>query len=86
MDEKNKKILTDMFELDIIELSKAKKEIEKGTFQSFGNLEKWIQFFINPLEGGDSKMEEMPEELKKAYEELQRLNANETEREIAERR
>lgn len=86
MDEKHKKILTDVLELDIIELSKAKKEIEKGTFQSFGNLEKWIQFFINPLEGGDSKMEEMPEELKKAYEELQRLNANETEREIAERR
>lgn len=86
MEEKHKKILSNVFEIDIIELPKAKTEIERGTFKSFGNLEKWINFFINPLEGGDSKMEEMPEELKKAYEELQKLNANEAEREIAERR
>ena len=32
------------------------------------------------------KWNKLPEELRKAYEELQKLNANEAEREIAERR
>ena len=86
IEEKHQKVLTDVFEVDIIELPKAKEEIEKGTFKEVGNLKKWIRFFIDPFEEGKSKMEEMPEEIKKAYEELQKLNANEAEREIAERR
>ena len=83
---KHGKLLTDVFEIDIIELPKANKDIENGRFNSFGNLEKWVEFFIDPFGKEISEMKEMSDELKKAYEELQKLNSNEAEREIAERR
>ena len=79
--------LTDVFEVDIIELSKVKKQLKSGTLDAPKDLKNWLTFLINPkeLEGG-TKMEEMSEEVKKAYELWQSLNLNEEEREIAEKR
>ena len=86
-EEKLKIKLTDVFEIDIIELSKAKKQLKKGTFEELKNLKDWVTFLINPKElEEESKMEEMSEEVRKAYELWQSLNLNEEEREIAEQR
>lgn len=85
-EEKTKIRLTDMLEIDIIELSKAKKQIRNGTFDEVKTLKDWITFLINPKELEGSGMEEMSEEVKQAYEVWQRLNLNEEEREIAEKR
>ncbi|MBR3002034.1 MAG: Rpn family recombination-promoting nuclease/putative transposase [Clostridia bacterium] len=85
-EEKLKIKLTDVFEIDIIELSKAKRQLKKGTFEEPKNLKEWVTFLINPKELEESKMEEMSEEVRKAYELWQSLNLNEEEREIAEQR
>ena len=86
-EEKLKIKLTDVFEVDIIELSKAKKQLMCGTFEAPKDMKDWVTFLINPKEMEEkSKMEEMSEEVKKAYELWQNLNLNEEEREIAERR
>ena len=60
---KHGKLLTDVFEIDIIELPKANKDIENGRFNSFGNLEKWVEFFIDPFGKEISEMKEMSDEL-----------------------
>lgn len=86
LEEKLKIELTDVFELDIIELSKAKRQLEAGALKETERLKDWIKFLINPQDMEESKMKEMSEELKKAYELWQSLNANEAERDAAERR
>ena len=85
MEEKLKIVLTDVFEIDIIELPKVKIALENGTFEGFGNLKEWMDFFINPNEEA-SQMDDLDEKIKKAYEEWQKLNENEEERELAETR
>lgn len=85
--EENLKIeLTDVFQIDIIELSKAKRQAKKGIFEESKNLRDWVTFLINPKELEESWMEEMSEEVKKAYELWQSLNLNQEERELAEQR
>lgn len=49
-------------------------------------MKEWVEFFINPFEKGESDMQDIDEELKKAYEILEELNSNEEEREKIERR
>ncbi len=85
-EEKLKIKLTDVFEIDIIELSKAKRQLMQGTFEEPKDIKDWVTFLINPKELEESEMEEMSEEVKKAYELWQSLNLNQEERERAEER
>ena len=86
-EEKLKFRLTDVFEVDIIELSKAKKDIMNGKFEAPQNIKDWVTFLVNPKKlEEESKMEEMSEEVRKAYEIWQNLNLTEEERERAEHR
>ena len=78
--------LTNDFQIDIIELSKAKRQLKKGTFEDEKNLKNWVKFLINPKDLEETKMEDLNEEVKKAYELWQSLNENEEERDAAERR
>jgi predicted transposase/invertase (TIGR01784 family) len=86
--EENRKIpLTNVFDLVIIELGKAKKLLKEGKFETKGNLGEWINFFIKPYEVmEEKKMDELDEKIRKAYEEFQKLNENEEERNLAEHR
>jgi predicted transposase/invertase (TIGR01784 family) len=86
--EKNLKIqLTDVLDLVILELGKAKKLLKEGKLEASGHLEDWLKFFTTPYEVmEENKMDELDEKIKKAYEELQNLNADEIERDNAERR
>ena len=77
--------LTDMLEIDIIELPKAREQIRKGTFKRT-NQNDWIKFIINPVEMEGEEMEDLKEEIKKAYEIWQNTNLTDEEREIAEDR
>ena len=85
-EEKLKLKLTDVFEIDIIELSKAKRQMLNQTFDAPKGIKDWVTFLINPKEVEESNMDEMSEEVKKAYEQWQNLNLSEEEREIAEHR
>ena len=85
-EEKLKIKLTDVFEIDIIELSKAKRQLMQGTFEEPKDIKDWVTFLINPKELEESEMEEMSEEVRKAYELWQSLNLNQEERERAEER
>ena len=81
--------LTDIFEIDIIELSKAKKALKTGTFNGAKELtdfRNWVKFLINPQYMEETKMEDVNEEIKKAYEIWQDLTKSDEEREAAERR
>ena len=78
--------LTDVFEIDIIELSKAKRQLKEGVFNEINNLKNWIKFLINPLELEESDMEDLSEEIQKAYEKWHDINLSEEERDAAERR
>ncbi len=85
--EENLKIkLTDVFEIDIIELSKAKRQLREGKFNEISNLKNWIKFLINPLELEESNVEDLSEEIQKAYERWHDINLTEEERDAAERR
>ena len=77
--------LTDIFEIDIIELPKARKSISNGTFKRT-DLNDWVKFILNPLHVEEIGMDNLKEEIKKAYEVWQSTNQNEEEREKAERR
>jgi hypothetical protein len=79
--------LTDVLDLVIIELGKAKKLLKEGRLEAKGHLEDWIKFFTTPYEVMEvNKMDDLDERIKKAYEELQHLNVDEVERDTAERR
>ena len=86
MEEKLKILLTGVFELDILELPKAKRALQEGKLDDKGNLKEWIKFFINPYEKEDLRMIDVDKELKKAYEILEHVNSNPEEREKVERR
>ena len=79
--------MTDVLDLVIIELGKAKRLLKEGRLEAKGNLEDWIKFFTAPYKVmEENKMDDLDERIKKAYEELQHLNADEVERDTAERR
>ena len=78
--------LTNVFELDIIELSKAEKLIKAGKLIENKDQKDWLEFLINPYLKEVPKMEDMNEEIKKAYKIWQNINLSEEEREAAERR
>ena len=86
LEEELKIKLTDVFEIDIIELSKAKRQLKEGVFNEINNLKNWIKFLINPLELEESDMEDLSEEIQKAYEKWHDINLSEEERDAAERR
>ncbi len=50
--------MTDVFEIDIIELSKAKRQLKKGTFEEPKDIKDWVTFLINPKELEESEMKE----------------------------
>ena len=79
--EKNfsKIVLTNVFELHIIELPKIKR------LKKEKNLEKWIKLLLNPDELGEFDMEN-DEAIKKAKEELDKLSQDEYEIRLAELR
>ena len=77
--------LTDIFEVDIIELSKADKYF-KNNKEKMKEIKNWISFLINPKNIEGANMKEVSEEIQKAYELWQNMNLTEEEREVAERR
>ena len=78
--------MTDVFEIDIIELSKAERQLKEGVFDEISNLKNWIKFLINPLELEESDMKDLSQEIQKAYERWHDMNLSEEERDVAERR
>lgn len=71
------KVLTEKFEIDIIELPKAKKLLEKNKNKKENQkLLLWLKFLINPESVGVAEMDEN-EEVKKAQEELEKLKQDE---------
>jgi len=70
-------ILTDKFQLDIIELNKLEQYRDKND-----GLWQWCKFIKAPEKVSESIMKEYPE-IKKAKEELDKINADEHERNIA---
>ena len=77
--------LTDVFQIDIIELSKAQKQIKEGTFKR-SRRNNWIKFLINPSNMEEEEMEDLKEEIKKAYELWNDMSLSQEERDRLERR
>ena len=78
-------VLTRDFEIDIIEMKKLEKYIEKGTNIENKELAYWVKFLTNPDEMGDEIMEEV-KEIKLAKEELEKIRQDEHDRRVAELR
>lgn len=74
-------ILTDLFELHIIEIPKAKKILEQDTTNE---LAQWMMFFNNPNEKEVEKIMEENKEIKRAMDELKELSQDEELRRVAE--
>lgn len=86
MEEKRKIELTNVFQVVILELPKAEKIIRKNKTKKSNKLDNWIKFMVNPLQMEEQGMEDVNEEMKKAYEIWHNMNLTEEERDIAERR
>lgn len=79
-------VLTNVFELHIIELPKIKRQLNKmNLVEEEKELLKWIKFLINPKGLGESEMGEN-EALKKAKEEFDNIQNDEYEQRMAELR
>lgn len=74
-------VLTDLFELHIIEIPKAKKILEQDTTNE---LAQWMMFFNNPNEKEVEKIMEENKEIKRAMDELKELSQDEELRRVAE--
>lgn len=74
-------ILTDLFELHIIEIPKAKKILEQDTTNE---LAQWMMFFNNPNEKEVEKIMEENKEIKRAMDELKELSKDKELRRVAE--
>ena len=74
-------VLTDMFELYIIEIPKVKRILEK---EPNDKLAQWVQFLDNPNEKEVAKAMENNEEIKEAMEELEEVSKIKQLRRIAE--
>ena len=86
LEEKLKIPLTNIFELDIIELSKAEEYFKSG--KTITNMERdnWLKFLINPMKVEESEMEDVNVEIKKAYEVWKSLQEDDEAKDAAERR
>lgn len=83
---KQKIVLTDVFEVHIIELPKIKRLMKNCKIsEEEKELAKWIKFLLNPEELGEMDMNEN-KELKKAKTELDNLQKDEYEQRMAELR
>ena len=79
-------VLTNVFELHIIELPKIRRQLKKmNLVEEEKELLKWIKFLINPKGLGESEMGEN-EALKKAKEEFDNIQNDEYEQRMAELR
>lgn len=81
----SQKVLTEKFEIDIIELPKARRYIEKQGITKNKELETWIKFLTNPESLEVAEVNEN-EEVKQAQEELEKLKQDEIEAWKAEMR
>ena len=79
-------VLTDIFELHIIELPKLEKAFISGKIERENRkLATWCKFLINPDNMEEEEMQEN-EDIKKAKEELEKMRMDEYEERIAELR
>ena len=79
-------VLTNVFELHIIELPKIRRQLKKmNLVEEEKELLKWIKFLINPKGLGESEMGEN-EALKRAKEEFDNIQNDEYEQRMAELR
>ena len=79
------KLLTDVFEIHIIELAKLKKQIAENRIDKKDKLLQWATFMLYPEKIGDEIVMENVE-MKKAVEEWTKIDQSKEEREIAWRR
>ena len=77
--------LTKDLEIHIITLNRLKGDEEGKLGEKEKRLKKWVKFIKNPEEVGEREMEEA-KEIKKAKEELEKINEDERERVLAELR
>ena len=79
------KLLTDVFEIHIIELAKLKEQIAENRINKEDKLLQWATFMLYPEKIGDEIIMENVE-MKKAVEEWTKIDQSKEEREIAWRR
>ena len=81
-DENHKLILTNHFELHIIEIEKAREALKNNENDKIAQ---WMSFFDNPNSMEVRKMSDKNEDINEALEELRRLSANKELREMLDR-
>ncbi len=79
------KVLTDVLEIDIIELEKLTNQLKEKQIDKKDKAMLWSLFIKNPERVGKEEMREN-EDIKKAKEELDRIQADEREQELADLR
>ncbi len=84
-EEYSKKILTDVLEIDIIELEKLTNQLKKNKIDKKDKAMLWSLFIKNPERMGKEEMSEN-QDIKKAKEELEKIQADEREQELADLR
>ena len=84
-EEYSKKILTDVLEIDIIELEKLTKQLRNNEIDKKDKAMLWSLFIKNPERMGEKEMSEN-EDIKRAKEELEKIQADEREQELADLR
>lgn len=81
-EEFSKKVLTDVLEINIIELPKLIKAMENNEIDKKDKLTLWLTFLLSPEKIGDEEMKENAD-IEKAKNELEKINQDEREKELA---
>lgn len=81
-EEDSKKILTDVFELHIIELPKLINQLNTNNISKKDKMVLWSLFIANPKGVGEKEMSEN-EDIKKANDEFEKINEDEHEKYLA---
>lgn len=81
-EEYSKKVLTDILEIHIIELPKLLRAMENEKVDKKDKLMLWSKFLLSPEKIGEEEMKNN-EDIKKAKDELNKINQDERERELA---
>ena len=81
-EEYSKIVLTNVLEIHIIEIPKLIKALENKKVDKKDKLILWTLFMLSPWKLGDEEMENN-EDIKKAKEELEKINQDEREKELA---
>ena len=76
------KVLTNMLEINIIELPKLLKIVKNKRIDKKDKLSLWITFFLSPEKIGVNDMEKN-KDIEKAKKELEKINQDEREKELA---